>query len=121
MSINIGFCLFAASAFTSTITSTLALHAMAFGGIGVMTLSMMSRITLGHTGHDVQHPSAWIALAQWLLLLGAVSRVILPIFLLNYYVYLIALSQTLWVAAFIIFLAVNFPLLSKPGIDGAAG
>jgi uncharacterized protein involved in response to NO len=121
MSINMGFALFAATAFTSSITSSLALHAMAFGGIGVITLSMMSRITLGHTGHDVNQPSAWIALAQWLLVLGVTARVILPIFLPQYYVYLIALSQGLWIGAFIIFVSVNFPLLSKPRIDGAAG
>ncbi len=121
MSINMGFALFAATAFTSSITSSLALHAMAFGGIGVITLSMMSRITLGHTGHDVNQPSAWISLAQWLLVLGVTARVILPIFLPQYYVYLIALSQGLWIGAFIIFVSVNFPLLSKPRIDGAAG
>jgi uncharacterized protein involved in response to NO len=69
----------------------------------------------------VHHPSVWIARAQWLLILGVLSRVILPIFLLNYYVYLIALSQVLWIAAFIIFIAVNFPLLIKPRVDGAAG
>jgi uncharacterized protein involved in response to NO len=107
-------------AFISLIPPSLALHAMAFGGIGLMTLCMMSRITLGHTGHDVHHPSVWIALAQWLLILGVVSRVFLPIFLLNYYVYLIALSQVLWIAAFIIFVAVNFPLLIKPRVDGVA-
>ncbi len=121
MSINIGFALFAASAFSSAITPSLALHAMAFGGIGVMTLCMMSRITLGHTGNDVQHPSAWVARAQWLLVLGILSRVILPIFLPDYYVYLITLSQALWITAFVIFVAVNFPLLSKPRVDGAAG
>jgi uncharacterized protein involved in response to NO len=121
MSINMGFALFAATAFTSSITSSLALHSMAFGGIGVITLSMMSRITLGHTGHDINQPSAWIALAQWLLVLGVSARVILPIFLPQYYVYLIALSQGLWIGAFIIFVSVNFPLLSKPRIDGAAG
>lgn len=121
MSINIGFGMFAASAFSSVISPSLALHAMAFGGIGVMTLCMMSRITLGHTGRDVSQPSAWIALAQWLLVLGFITRVLLPIFLLNYYVYLIALSQGLWIAAFIIFLAVNFPLLTQPRVDGATG
>jgi uncharacterized protein involved in response to NO len=121
ISINIGFGMFTATAFSSIITPSLALHAMTFGGIGVITLSMMSRITLGHTGHDVRHPSAWIAVAQWLLVLGVITRVLLPIFLPEFYVYLVAISQGLWIGAFIIFLAVNFPLLNSPRVDGAAG
>lgn len=121
ISIDIGFALFTASAFSSLVTPSLALHAMAFGGIGVITLSMMSRITLGHTGRDVRHPSAWIARAQWLLILGIVSRVILPLLLPAFYVYLIAISQALWIAAFSIFVAVNLPLLTHPRVDGAAG
>ncbi|MFC1681280.1 NnrS family protein, partial [Pseudomonadota bacterium] len=36
------------------ISPYLAIHAFAYGGIGMMTLGMMSRVTLGHTGRSVQ-------------------------------------------------------------------
>ena len=121
LAIDAGFALFALAPFVHSMTASLAVHAMAFGGIGIITLSMMSRITLGHTGRDVHQPSRWIAVAQWLLLLGLFCRVLLPLFMLSSYVYLIALSQLLWIGAFIIFVSVNLPLLSKPRIDGAAG
>lgn len=121
IAIDAGFALFTVMPFFPQITPSLAIHAMAFGGIGIITLSMMSRITLGHTGRDVRKPSAWIAIAQWLLVLGSVCRVLLPLFMMSAYVYLIGLAQLLWITAFIIFVSVNFPLLSKPRIDGAAG
>ena len=33
-----------------------ALHAFAYGGIGLMTAGMLSRVSLGHTGRDLRRP-----------------------------------------------------------------
>ncbi len=41
----------------STLSPSLALHAFALGGIGMITAGMMSRIALGHTGRDIQQHS----------------------------------------------------------------
>jgi uncharacterized protein involved in response to NO len=121
IAIDIGFLLFALSPLLDVVTPFLALHAMAVGGIGLITISMMSRVTLGHTGRDINQPSQWIARAQWLILLGAVARVIMPVLLIQYYLYWIALAQLLWITAFLIFIFVNFPMLTHPRVDGAAG
>ncbi len=34
------------------------IHAFAYGGIALMTVGMMTRVSLGHTGRDVSEPPA---------------------------------------------------------------
>jgi uncharacterized protein involved in response to NO len=121
ISIDIGFLLYALTAFFSAIHESLALHAMAFGGIGLVTLSMMSRVTLGHTGRDILQPSKWIAVAQGMLLLGLLFRIGLPLLFPQHYVILIITAQVFWILGFALFLIVNAPLLLRPRIDGAPG
>jgi len=41
------------AAFVFGFSPSLAIHAFTVGGIGMMTLGMMSRISLGHTGRDI--------------------------------------------------------------------
>ncbi|MDX2464212.1 MAG: NnrS family protein, partial [Porticoccus sp.] len=47
-----GFVLHASAYFLNT-DPMLAVHAFAYGGVGMITLGMMARISLGHTGRDV--------------------------------------------------------------------
>jgi uncharacterized protein involved in response to NO len=98
-----------------------ATHAFAYGGIGLMTLSMMCRVSLGHTGRNVFEPPA---LLQWLFImmtLGAVVRVILPIIVFEHYTIWIGISQGLWILAFGLFVIIYTPMLIKPRIDGRYG
>ena len=118
--INLGFALFAGVHFFG-LDKFLAIHAFAFGGIGVMTLGMMARVSLGHSGRGIQNPSKAIAYAFAILLAGAVFRVIVPLFDTQNYLVWIGLSQGLWIIAFLIFSVVYLPILSKPRIDGQAG
>ena len=97
------------------------IHAFSFGGIGVMTLSMMARVTLGHTGRNVQNPPRAMTWAFVALIVGAVVRVILPLIAADYYLIWIAVSQILWITAFLIFVVVYAPMLIKPRIDGQFG
>jgi uncharacterized protein involved in response to NO len=53
--IDIGFLLMALLPFFN-LSKLLAIHAFSFGGIGVATLSMMARVSLGHTGRNVKNP-----------------------------------------------------------------
>ena len=53
--LTLGFALKAASVWAG-ISPFLSVHAFTVGGIGILTLGMMSRVTLGHTGHNVQQP-----------------------------------------------------------------
>ncbi len=107
--------------FITGIPSSLAIHAFSVGGIGMMTLGMMSRISLGHTGRDVMHPPSGVALMFFVLALGAVVRVVFPLLLAGHYALWLGLSQALWIAAFAIFLYLYGAMLLRPRIDGQWG
>jgi uncharacterized protein involved in response to NO len=96
------------------------IHAFSVGGIGVLTLGMMARVALGHTGRPLQ-AAAPVALAFFLINLAALCRGILPIMLPGFFSQLVALSGVLWIAAFLIFLGVYAPILTSPRIDGRPG
>ena len=114
--ITLGFLLFAAS-YWLALSPYLAIHAFAYGGIGLITIGMMSRVSLGHTGRKVSDPPKIIGYAFGLLLVGAVVRVILPLFDMTNYTSWIGLSQLLWVMAFLLFVVTYAPILIKPRIE----
>ncbi|NNE62879.1 MAG: NnrS family protein, partial [Gammaproteobacteria bacterium] len=111
--ITFGFLLFAAADLAG-ISKYLAIHAFAYGGIGLITIGMMSRVALGHTGRLVSEPPASAAIAFALLIAGAMVRVRLPIVSMANYDIWIGLSQLLWVIAFAIFVITYMPILIKP-------
>lgn len=120
MWINLGFFLLALNAFLK-LPNIVVLHAFSVGGIGVVILSMMARVTLGHTGRNVQNPPKTVTAALVILIAGAAVRVIAPLITESHYVIWVAASQILWIAAFSIFIATYFPMLVKPRIDGQFG
>ncbi|UCB54754.1 MAG: NnrS family protein [Thiotrichales bacterium] len=99
----------------------LAVHAFAYGGIGVMTLGMMSRVILGHTGRNVFEPPPVLFWCFALLIGGAVIRIFFPLISMDHYSYWIGLSQLLWIASFLLFLVVYAPMLVKTRVDGRDG
>lgn len=103
------------------LSPNIALHAFAAGGVGVMTIGMMSRVALGHTGRNVFEIPAILAPMFVLVLLAAVVRVALPIAAPAHYTLWIAVSQLLWMLGFAIFSVVYIPLLWRPRIDGRPG
>lgn len=117
--IILGFILTALSAFNWVLPS-LALHAFTLGGIGVLTLGMMARVSLGHTGRALKVSNA-MAIAFILINLAALLRVLLPIALPNWYNILIYVSTLSWLAAFSLFMFVYAPILSRPRLDGQEG
>jgi uncharacterized protein involved in response to NO len=118
--IDLGFLLFAVSDLLN-IPTMLAFHAFSYGGIGIVTLGMMSRVSLGHTGRDIQSPPKAITLSFILLVVGGVCRVLLPIFDMDHYVTWILLSQIFWAVAYLIFVISYAHILIKPRIDGQFG
>ncbi len=101
--------------------TSIPLHAFTYGGIGMMTLGMMSRISLGHTGRNINEPPSVLKWAFLSLFIGAIVRVILPIFLPSVYVHLIGLAQLLWIIAFGLFVARYFMIFVRPRTDGQPG
>ncbi len=98
-----------------------ALHAWTVGGIGVMTLGMMSRISWGHTGRSIAEPPKAISVMFILIILSALFRVFLPIFFEPHYIMWVAISQILWMLAFGMFLIIYFPVLTGARPDGKRG
>lgn len=117
--IILGFILTIFSAY-SLVGTTLALHAFTLGGIGVLTLGMMARVSLGHTGRALRVSNA-IAMAFVLINLAAVFRVLVPIIIPVWYNTLIYVSTLLWLLAFSLFAFVYGPMLTSPRVDGQPG
>ncbi|HHW78442.1 MAG TPA: NnrS family protein [Xanthomonadaceae bacterium] len=118
--INLGFLLLAINVFLK-LPNVVVLHAFSVGGIGVIILSMMARVTLGHTGRNVQNPPKAVVISLIVLITGAIFRVIVPLIAESQYVVWVAISQMLWIVAFLIFIITYFPMLVKPRIDGQFG
>nr|MBP6688828.1 NnrS family protein [Hyphomonadaceae bacterium] len=95
----------------SVVPAASGLHAITAGAFGVMTLAVMTRASLGHTGQKLAatpHISAIYILVN----LAALVRVTAP-FLPEHYTVLLALSAALWSGAFGWFVFVYAPLLLR--------
>jgi len=115
----LGFGLLILAAF-SWVLPSLALHAFTVGGIGVLSLGMMARVALGHTGRALK-VSNGMAIAFLLINLAAVCRVIFPALLPTWYGGFVLASTYCWLAAFALFVFYYLPILTAPRLDGQAG
>lgn len=99
---------------------TLATHALTVGAIGTLTLGMMARVSLGHTGRMlVASPSMAVAFVA--INLAAVARVFVPMVAPEWYFGALVATGTLWSAAFVTFLIVHTPMMVSPRVDGRPG
>ncbi len=87
------------------------LHALTAGAVGAMTLAIMTRATLGHTGRTLTAGPA-TQLIYALVLIGAALRVAAPWLPLDQMALLIA-SGVLWSGAFLGFVLVYGPMLLR--------
>jgi len=98
----------------------LALHAHTLGAIGGMTLGMMARVSLGHSGREIN--AACLTIWVFVLInLAALVRVLLPIVDASRYSLWLQLSAILWTLAFALFVLGYAPILMKPRVDGRPG
>jgi uncharacterized protein involved in response to NO len=97
-----------------------ALHALTAGGIGVFTLGMLARVTLGHTGRDMRASTA-TSLAFLTINLAALVRVFPPLLWPGHYSLWLGIAGGLWVLAFALFLGIYGPMLARPRVDGRPG
>ena len=98
----------------------IALHAFTAGAIGVMTLGMMARVTLGHTGREMRTVPL-VTLAFALIVLAALVRVVLPQLPVLAYPQVIIIAGGLWVVAMGLFVFVYAPMLVTARVDGLPG
>lgn len=98
----------------------IATHAFTAGGIGVLTLGMMARVSLGHSGRPLAIGKR-MTTAFVVINLAAFCRVfgvwVLPAHTLRFF----EISSALWLVAFAIFLVKYSPILTRPRLDGKDG
>ena len=114
-----GFCL-KALASAGAIAPQFTIHAFTVGGIGALTLGMMARVSLGHTGRPLRVAKP-VAFAFVLINFAAAARGILPILFPEQMSLLVAVAGGLWIAAFAIFSVIYTPVLIRPRVDGRPG
>ena len=97
----------------SYLAPSTALHALTAGAIGTMTLAVMTRVSLGHTGREIKAGGATLAIYV-LVNMGALLRVSAPLFPGDY-LNALTLSGIVWSAAFALFVLSYGPILLRPG------
>lgn len=118
--IPLGLALFALRYAGFAVSISTGVHALTAGAMGIMILSMMARVSLGHSGRLLQ-PKVIMTIAFALVILAAVSRVfltwLLPSFALQGYYFAIVA----WVVAYAFYIVVYTPILTAPRADGRPG
>ncbi len=109
--IPVGLGLRAAAAITHHVPPAAATHALTVGAIGGLTLGMMARVSLGHSGRPIVAPRPMI-LAFALMFLAAVARVLGALAGGGIYRAGLAVGGTLWTVAFVVFVLVYAPILT---------
>lgn len=107
-----GFLLLALAHWLPTLPALVGLHAWMTGAVGLMTLAMMTRASLGHTGRALQ--AGWAETAIFgLALLAALARITAG---LTGSGWLLEASGLAWVAAFALFAVAYWPVLTQPRV-----
>jgi uncharacterized protein involved in response to NO len=110
--VPLGFLLVAARiVFPTYLTASGALHGWTAGAIGLMTLAVMTRASLGHTGRPLT-ATAPTQLLYAAVLIAALARIVSAFGLAREP--LLHISATAWVMAFAGFAAAYWPLLMRP-------
>ncbi|MBX3263979.1 MAG: NnrS family protein [Labilithrix sp.] len=117
--IPIGLALRALGAAAGGVYALMATHALTAGAIGALTLGMMARVSLGHTGRPLEAPRP-VAWAFAILTAGAAVRVAAPLAPERYFLAL-ALAGGLWAAAFAVYAVAYAEILVSPRADGRPG
>ena len=97
--------------FPQDIRAAAGIHAWTAGAIGVMTIAVMTRASLGHAGRAL-HASTGISSLYGMLILGAVLRIAAGTGLTS--VALLHAAALLWGAAFALFSILYWPILTQP-------
>lgn len=116
--VPLGFAFTAASAIRADLVpGSVAIHAWTVGAIGTMTLAVMTRATLGHTGRALTATGATTAIYA-AILTAAAARVIAPL-AGDLFLPLLLLSGLSWTLAFAGFAAVYGPMAVAPRLKPA--
>ena len=92
---------------------TTALHVLTIGAVGSMTLGIMTRAGLGHTGRALRVTPA-ITFAYVILSVAVVIRVGGPVLMPDFYNAAMGIAGVSWCMAFAVFSWVYWPILTRP-------
>lgn len=95
-----------------------AVHAWSMGGFGLVTLGMMLRVGLGHTGRNVRQPRVWLWLALVPMLIAVLLRLFMPILAPALVPTGYLLSQLSWSFSFAVMLVCLVPVFFEPNQQG---
>jgi uncharacterized protein involved in response to NO len=118
--IGIGLLLKAAAAAGVGVPPSVATHALTAGAIGTLTLGMMARVTLGHTGRPLQ-VSPMMTVAFLSVTASALLRVFGPWFRADLTRSVLIASAVCWAIAFTLYVLGNVRVLLTPRPDGKPG
>jgi uncharacterized protein involved in response to NO len=107
--LGVALLLLGGSAFQHSLPESSAMHALTAGAIGTMTLAVMTRASLGHTGREIVADRSVIA-AYAAVTAGAVLRVAAPL-AGDWYPHLLVCGGALWSSAFLLFAIRYAPIL----------
>ncbi len=106
--VPLGFLLIGASIFTEAVPRSAGIHAWTAGAFGLMTLAVMTRATLGHTGHALAAGRGTQAIYA-LVLVAALMRIVAAFMGSTV---LLEVAGTAWIAGFACFVLLYGPLLA---------
>lgn len=104
--------------------TSLGVHLIAVGGIGLLTLSMMTRTALGHTARQLYPAPKYLPTAFWLMIAATIMRAFAAIMMFineTAYVHSLRLSAVLFAASLLIYFIRYAPWLTAPRLDGREG
>ena len=115
----VGFILLAINGLLPLLPPTTALHALTAGAIGTMTLAVMTRASLGHTGRPLVAGHGTTAIYV-LVTLAALLRLLAPLGGIHY-VLLLAAAGAAWSGAFGLFALLYAHPLALPRVKDGTG
>jgi uncharacterized protein involved in response to NO len=94
------------------------LHFTMAGGLGLFGIGIMTRITLEQTRRNIK-ADKWMQFAFWSVMIGAVLRVLFPIFIPEYYDSSLHNASGFWTLGFLIFILKFIKVMFAARVDGA--
>ena len=118
-SIPLGLLLFGLSQVSAGVSQTQAIHTLTVGGMGMMILAMISRVSLGHTGREIV--VGRVMTGAFLAMYTAFLVRVFGVYLLSSYSQLLIIAVCLWLVAYGCFVVLYLPVLGRSRIDGRPG
>lgn len=117
--IVIGFSLLSLALLFEISSEVSALHAFGTGAAGTMILAIMTRASLGHTGHSLE-TSRPIVAAYVLVSVAATLRCFGPSAAPQYYNEIMLAAGLAWITAFVFYTIVFAPILTGPRVQSGS-